>query len=326
MKKLVTFGIAIALTVMLAVNALAMAVPTDTVVQNLNGVQQYIKTYTVPPDTDPESLIEAPFDYDGYTYSYSGITKQENLFTDEVRKTEVVTVLTEKKDLDKVLEAFSPVLEYDDGRYSGTLNLDHTTIKTEAAGYETKSYTVSATKELDNLDSNDMAYVPGTTIKDGVTIPLSSVDWQVQSTVLVGDLLVPATYKAVAYYSGKAYYSAATGYISTAEYKGTVSCSEVRDITYTVTYVGTPIPVPTVSPTEEPKPDEARILTEGSEGMNTTSQPETHGKQMILYIAGGVLLLALLGGGIGLAVHAAKKKERDYDYHNEEGAEEDDDD
>ncbi len=311
MKKLRTIGIAIALSAMLVLNALAMAVPTDTTVQNLNGVQQYIKTYTVPPDTDPESLIEAPFEYDGYTYTYSGITKQENRFTEEVLKTEVVTVMTAKKDLDKVLEALSPTLEYDDGRYSGTLNLDHTTIRTEAAGYETRSYTVSATKELDNLDSNDMAYIPNTTVKDGVTIPLSSVDWQVQSTVLVGELLVPATYKAVAYYSGKAYYSAATEYISTAEYKGTVSCSEIRDITYTVTYVGTPIVIPTEAPQQQEDTVSERSLSETDQAQ-IIAQPAETNHRTLYYVIGGALLLALVGGGVGLAVHAANKRKESF--------------
>ena len=314
MKKLMTFGIAIALSAMLAVNAFAMAVPTDTTVQNLNGVQQCIKTYTVPPDTDPASLIEEPFDYDGYTYSYSGITKQENLFTDEKEWSERVTVTTDKKDLEKVLEALSPTLEYDDGRYSGTLNLDHTTIKTEAAGYETRSYTVSATKEMNNLDSNDMAYVPSTTVKDGVTIPLSSVDWQVQSTVLVDELLIPATYRAVAYYSGKAYYSAATGYISTAEYKGTVSCREVKDITYTVTYVGTPVAAPTELPSADTESPEAG-LAQPERGLALTSARSEHtGSSTLLYVIGGALLLALVSGGVGFAVHSAnKKKEYKYD-------------
>ena len=40
-----------------------MEVPTETVVQNLNGVQQYIKTFTVSPDADPQELIEEPFEY-----------------------------------------------------------------------------------------------------------------------------------------------------------------------------------------------------------------------------------------------------------------------
>ena len=321
MKKLLSAGIALVLAAMLTIHALAMAVPTDTLVQNLNGVQQYIKTYTVPPDTDPGSLIEEPFDYDGYTYTYSSITKQENLFTDELQKTEVVTVMTEKKDVDKVLAAFNPTMEYDDGRYTGTLNLDHTTIKTEAAGFETRSYTVSATKEYGNLDSNDMAYVPNTTVKDGITIPLSSVDWQVQSTVLVGDVLVPATYKAVAYYSGRAYYSAATGYISTAEYKGTVVCSEVRDITYVVTYVGTPIAIPTETPVQKEDTD-VLPTPEVTERAQIADPPERTDRGILPYVVGGAVLLAVLGGTTGVVVHSVRKRRENNKYEEDSNEEE----
>lgn len=63
MKKLVTTGIALVMALMLPFSAYAMEVPTGTVIQNLNGVQQYIKTYTVSAGTDPQELIEEPFDY-----------------------------------------------------------------------------------------------------------------------------------------------------------------------------------------------------------------------------------------------------------------------
>ena len=232
------YSLALALSLLCCVSAGAMEVPTDSIVQNLNGVQQYIKTYTVSPELDPASLIEEPFRYEGYFYSYSSMTKQENSFADKKEHTEVVTVETGKKDLDAVLNALAPSIEYDDGQYSGVLNLDHTTIKTEAAGYASHSYTVTETKEIGNLDSNDMAYVPATTVKNGVTLPLSSVDWHVQGTALVDDLLTPSSFKAIATYSGKAYYNAATGYVSTAEYVGEVSCDEIESVTYTVTYVG----------------------------------------------------------------------------------------
>ena len=99
-------------------------------------------------------------------------------------------------------------------------------------------YTLTETKEYPDLDSNDMAYVAETVTKDGKTLPLVGVDWQVQATTLVDDILVPSKYMAVATYADKASYSAATGYITTAEYKGEVSCYEVADITYTVTYTG----------------------------------------------------------------------------------------
>ena len=55
MKKFVPL-IALALTLSLSTSAFAMEVPTDTVVQNLNGSQQVIKTYTIDPGTDPQEF------------------------------------------------------------------------------------------------------------------------------------------------------------------------------------------------------------------------------------------------------------------------------
>lgn len=148
-----------------SISAFAMEVPTNTTIQDLNGVRQYIKIYTVAPDTDPQSLIDDVFEYDGYTYTYSSMTKEERSYSEKEHHTETVTADTEKSDLSVVLKALSPSIEYDDGEFRGTLYLDHSTISTVASGYTTKSYTVSTTKEIDNLDTNDMAYVPDTTTK-----------------------------------------------------------------------------------------------------------------------------------------------------------------
>lgn len=238
MKKILTTGAALALTLLCSVNAFATEVPTGTVIQNLNGVQQYIKTYMVSSDTDPQSLIEDPFQYEGFVYVYSSMTKEEHRFSEHTYKAETLQIDTAKKDLSTVLGALSPSVEYDDGYYRGTLYLDHSTINTVASDYATKSYTVSETKEIDGLDRNDMAYVPSTAIKDGVTIQLQAVEWQVQATALVDDVLVPSQYKAVAHYAGQGYYRAATSYITTAEYRGEVTAAGVDRITYTVTYVG----------------------------------------------------------------------------------------
>lgn len=325
MKKLMTAGIVLALTAMLSIGAFALEVPTGSVVQNLNGVQQYIKTYTVSPETDPATLIEEPFTYEGYTYTYSDMTKQENPFSDSKAKTETVTVTTDRNDLNDILEALEPTLEFDDGTYSGTLSLDHTSIRTEASGQEFRSKVITATKEIGNLDCNDMSYVPSTTVKDGLTLALSSVDWQVQSTVLVDDLLVPATYKAVAVYSGKAYYYADTSYVSTAEYKGTVTCDQIRDITYTVTYVGTPVraaatPAVTDRPIEQTVPSEKPA----EDTVRSSALQEAAGSRVWIYVGAGVLLLALIGGGIVLAVRAANKKKGKHEYpYGDYGTEED---
>lgn len=238
MKKSIVL-MALALSMAISTSAFALEVPTDTVVQNLNGSQQVIKTYTLSLDADPQELIEEPFELEGFLYTFADIVKAENHVEDTEYHTETVTVETSKNDLGLILEQLAPTLEYDDGSYSGTLALDHTSIHTEAAGYTTKSSTVSETKTIGPVDRNDMSYVPATTVKNGVTLSLASVDWQVTGTELVGEALVPSSYQAVATYTGKSYYSAATGYITTAEYVGEITRDGVESVTYTLTYLGT---------------------------------------------------------------------------------------
>lgn len=236
MKK---FCICLLLAMALSVNALALEVPTDTVVQNLNGSQQLIKTYVLSPTTDPQELIEEPFEQEGYLYTFANIVKEDNLVADSSYHREAVTVETDTSDLSKILERLEPSISYDDGVYTGTLALDHTSIHTEASGYETRSSTVTATKTIGPVDRNDISYVPATTIKNGVTLSLSGVDWQVTGTDLVGDTLTPSSYQAVATYSGRSYYKAATGYVTTADYVGEISRDGVESVTYKVMYLGT---------------------------------------------------------------------------------------
>ena len=227
------------LVLTLTTSAVALEVPTDTVVQNLNGSQQLIKTYVLPPDMDPQGLIEEPFEQEGYLYAFADIVKEENHRSDALYHRETVTVETGSNDLSKILEQLEPSIDYDEGGYKGTLSLDHTSIHTEASGYETRSNTVTATKTIGPVDRNDMSYVPATMVKNGVTLNLSGVDWQVTGTDLVGDALAPASYQAVATYSGKSYYKAATGYVTTADYVGEISRDGVESVTYKVMCLGT---------------------------------------------------------------------------------------
>lgn len=226
------------LTAALTMNASALEVPISTVVQNLNGSQQVVKTYTVSPEVDARTLIEEPFQLEGFLYTYADIVKQENQVAERQSHTETVTVETAKKNLDVILEQLAPTMEYDDGTWAGTLALDHTSINTQAAGYTTGSSTVTATKTIGPLDRNDMSYVPATTTKNGVTLNLSNVEWQVIGTDVVGDVMAPCSYQAVATYSGKSYYKAATGYVTTANYVGEVTHEGVESVTYQVTYLG----------------------------------------------------------------------------------------
>ncbi len=218
--------------------AFAMEVPETETIQNLNGVQQCIRVYTVPGDADPEALAGEDFTYEGYIYSYSSMTKKDNWLEAEKAFSREMSFETEKGDLGSVLAALPVSIEFDEDGFKGTLYLDHSTIETKASGYKTSSYKVSDTREFENLESNDMSYVPMAVTKDGKTLGLTGIQWDVQATALVDDVLVPAMYKATAYYSGSASCSKATGYVTTAQYVGNAAKKALDSVTYTVTYTG----------------------------------------------------------------------------------------
>lgn len=278
-------ALCLGLALTLCATAFASPVPDNLVVENLNGQQRMVKTYVLPPETDPETLKEPSFEYDGFSYAWAYTTKEEHTFLETKPVTETVTVETAKKDLNVVLEQLAPTIPYDDGELTGELALDHTTLSTVAAGYANRSGRVTATKTIGPLDRNDMSYIPATTVKDGRTLTLANVEWQVIGTDVVGDVMAPCSYQAIATYSASTSYQVATGYVTTAEYKGEVVSQGVDSVTYTVVYVGTEI-VP-----EEPEPVE----------------PTAPSFALPMGIIGGVLLAVLLaalaGGGAWLFLH-----------------------
>jgi hypothetical protein len=97
----------------------------------------------------------------------------------------------------------------------------------------------------------DPTYVPQSATKNGTTLPLTDVQWVVTGSGLAGDTLVPTEYKATAYYSKNVSSQVPTGYTTTALYKGKLEKTSVDTVQYTVTYIGTPIFVPTPEPVLE---------------------------------------------------------------------------
>ena len=76
----------------LTASAFAADVPESFVSENLNGQQRIVKTYVLPAAGNPEALKEAPFDYDGYHYTWAYTTKEEHPFLLTKSATETVTV------------------------------------------------------------------------------------------------------------------------------------------------------------------------------------------------------------------------------------------
>jgi len=290
MKHIRHLALCLLLVMTMATSAFAAEVPEELVVENLNGQQRMVKTYVLPPEVDPDTLKEPSFDYDGFTYTWAYTTKEDQPYLDTKTVTETVTVETSSDDLSDILAALAPSIPYDDGEYVGELSLDHTTLTTEAAGYTTKYGKVTETKVISNLDRNDMSYVPATTVKNGRTLSLAGVDWQVTGTALVGDALVPSQYQAVATYSASTSWQAATGYVTTAEYHGEVTSEGIESVTYTVVYTGTEI-VP-----EEPTPLPADIDKDGNGIPDAEEKPFAGLAASPLLAIGGLMLLGLAAG------------------------------
>lgn len=297
MKHIRHPALCLLLVLSLMTSAFAAEVPDHLVVENLNGQQRMVKTYVLSPEVDPDTLKEPSFDYDGFTYTWAYTTKENQPYLDTKTVTETVTVETSDDDLSDILAALAPSIPYDDGEYTGVLTLDHTTLTTVAAGYTTRYGSVTETKVIGNLDRNDMSYVPATTVKNGRTLTLASVDWQVTGTALVGEALVPSQYQAVATYSASTSWQAATGYVTTAEYRGEVTSEGIESITYTVVYTGTEI-VPEPLPTDADK--------DGNGIPDADEEPSAGLATSPLLAIGGLMLLGLAAGA-GILLFTRRK-------------------
>ena len=231
--------------------ASAAYVPEEVIEENRDGRHLLIKTYTLPPQEDTAALEEAPFDLDGYHYTHAGTVQEAQSFQETKDHTEPYTLETSTNDLSAILAELPQSLEYAKDGWTGALALDHTTIKTEAAGYTTKYYTVTDTQYFTGLERNDPSNIPATAVKNGVTMTLTDITWSVGGAGVSGDTLLPVSYTAAATYTGTGSRKAATGYVTTASYTGDISTESIQAVKYTVTYLGTELP-----PEPEPEPEE----------------------------------------------------------------------
>lgn len=105
------------------------------------------RTYCLSPTDDPASIPVGDFDREGWHYTLLDVTRQENSKSDEKDYAETYTLNMDTKDMEKIMPqlAAERTVTTEDG-YTGTLVLDTSSIKVEAAGYNTSTKTVTATR------------------------------------------------------------------------------------------------------------------------------------------------------------------------------------
>ena len=195
-----------------------------------NGSPVVIKSFKVLAGYDPASLIENDFEDNGFSYTHKDILKNDpQILQDNKMVAQTVTFSTPDDDQATVMSMLTPLIEYNEGGYSGQLELDYNTIQSTVAGTESYSYPITRTVEYNNLDNNDYAYLDKEL--DGLT--LQGADW-----TELGGARLPG-YIATATYTGIGYGSKVTGYNNMAVYKGTVSRIYEGETTYSIVYQGT---------------------------------------------------------------------------------------
>ena len=199
------------------------------------------KVYQLSLDDDPSLIPTEDFERNGRLYYLLDMTRKDEVGVDTKPHVQTVTIPSNTNNMEKILQTLDAEIEAttEDG-YTGTLHLDHTTVKVTTDGYATKTGTVSASRTYPNLSDADLSLVPKTISDGGRTLTLADVQWS-NSTQEDGEGVV-TRYTATARYTGSTSSKYATGYTVSADYSGEVSKTGCNVVTYTAVFGSTEAP------------------------------------------------------------------------------------
>ena len=227
------------------------------------------KIYQLSLSDDPSGIPTEDFDRNGWHYYLLDMVRKDEVGVDTQPHTETITMDSDTGDLAEVLKRLDAQMEVttEDG-HTGTLVLDHTSVKVEVKGYKTSSRSLSATRTYPSLSDADLALIPTTITDGGKTLTLADVQWSSDGTY----------YTATAKYTGSSSSRHATGYTVSASYTGEVAKTNCEVVTYTAIFGSTAIEE---QPSETPEPE---AEAPASLNLGTNYLP-------VLGVVGGVIAL-----------------------------------
>lgn len=205
------------------------------------------KVYQLSLSDDPAGIPTDDFVRNGRLYYLLDMTRKNEVGVDTKPHIETVTQASDTNDMETILQQLNAELEVttEDG-YSGTLHLDHTTVKVTVDGYATKTQALSASRSYPNLSEADVSLIPKSIEEKGNTLTLADVQWDsAEQTDGAGGIVT--RYTATASYTGSSSYQYATGYTVTADYSGEVAKPDCDMVTYTAIFGSTEAPEETAA-------------------------------------------------------------------------------
>ena len=233
------------------------------------------KIYQLSLSDDPSGIPTGDFDRSGRHYYLLDMVRKDEVGVDTQPHTETVTMDSDTGDLAEVLKRLDAQMEVatEDG-HTGTLVLDHTSVKVEVKGYKTSSRSLSATRTYPSLSDADLDLIPKTISDGGRTLTLADVQWASDG----------ACYTATAKYTGSSSSRHATGYTVTASYTGEVAKTNCEVVTYTAIFGSTKMEEPEPTSVPEPAPE---AEAPASQELGTNYLP-------VLGVVGGVIALLVV--------------------------------
>ena len=185
MKRILTTMCALTLLLAASVPALA-AEPEQSASYYPTSVEEYMegdsprikKVYQLSLADDPSQIPTEDFERDGRLYYLLDMTRKDEVGVDIQTITQTKTLASETNNMEKILQSLEPQMEVttEDG-YTGTLTLDHTTVKVAADGYATRTKDLSATRTYPNLSEADVSLIPKSIEDNGKSLTLADVQW-----------------------------------------------------------------------------------------------------------------------------------------------------
>lgn len=208
------------------------------------------KTYLVQED-EKDTFIEnldKEIEFFGEKYTFDSYTSEGGTTTDTIDISTTKKITSDTNNLNSIINQLGRTIHYEKDGYIGEyqLNTENIQIKTNYNGF--REDLIEETINYTGLERNDLDFIPKQTEKDGLTLDLLNVEWEVETIKMIGEYEVADLYTAKCYYAGKQRVNYPNTYSVTAEYTGTATKEILTPYTYTVKYNKVEEEIPTVTP------------------------------------------------------------------------------
>jgi hypothetical protein len=196
------------------------------------------RTYLVQEDEQNTFIdnLEKDIEVFGDKYTFDSYTTEGGTTTDTIDITTTKKITSKTNNLESIINQLGTIISYEQDGYIGEylLNTQNIQIKTNYNGF--REDLIEETINYTNLEKNDLDFIPKQTVKDGLTLDLLNVEWEVETTKMIGEYEVANLYTAKCYYAGKQRIDYPNTYSVTAEYSGTATKTIESPYIYTVKY------------------------------------------------------------------------------------------